>query len=99
MLVSSFQQDPSAKGVETALGFDFAKIALTDQPVAKNGTLGTPETSGWDLLQNKTDAVVATSDIAASAATTSDTSAATDFRRVNRGPGSGVESAALLPEG
>ena len=77
VLVSSFQQDPSAKGVETALSFDFAKIALTDQPVAKNGTLGTPQTSGWDLLQNKTDAVVATSDIAASAATTSDTSAAT----------------------
>ena len=38
VLVSSFQQDPSAKGVETALSFDFAKIALTDQPVAKNGT-------------------------------------------------------------
>ena len=37
VLVSSFQQDPSAKGVETALSFDFAKIALTDQPVAKNG--------------------------------------------------------------
>jgi type VI protein secretion system component Hcp len=27
VLVSSFQQDPSAKGVETALSFDFAKIA------------------------------------------------------------------------
>jgi type VI protein secretion system component Hcp len=39
VLVSSFQQDPSAKGVETALSFDFAKIQFTDQPVAKNGTL------------------------------------------------------------
>jgi type VI protein secretion system component Hcp len=28
VLVSSFQQDPSAKGVETALSFDFAKISL-----------------------------------------------------------------------
>ena len=77
VLVSSFKEDPSVKGVETALTFNFAKIQFTDQPVAKNGTLGTPQTSGWDLLQNKTDAIVAASDIAASAATTSASSAAT----------------------
>ncbi len=67
VLVSSFKQDPSAKGVETELTFNFAKISLTDQPVAKNGTLGTPQTSSWDLAENKANAAVATSDIAASA--------------------------------
>jgi type VI protein secretion system component Hcp len=68
VLVSSFKQDPGAKGVETELTtFNFAKISLTDQPVAKNGTLGTPQTSSWDLVENKAGAAVATSDIATSA--------------------------------
>jgi type VI protein secretion system component Hcp len=67
VLVSSFKNDPSAAGVETSLTFNFAKIELTEQPVAKNGTLGTPETASWDLLLNKADAAVAASDVAASA--------------------------------
>ena len=67
VLVSSFKNNPSAAGVETTLTFNFAKIELTEQPVAKNGTLGTPETASWDLLLNKADAAVAPSDVAASA--------------------------------
>ena len=58
VLVSSFNEDPGTNGVETALTFDFAKISLTDQPVTKTGTVGTPQTASWDVLQNKTAAAV-----------------------------------------
>ena len=36
---------PGAKGVETGLAFDFKSVALTDQGVTTEGTLGTPETT------------------------------------------------------
>ena len=45
VLVSSFEQDPGAKGVETALTFNFTKISLTDQPRRRMDGLGTPQTS------------------------------------------------------
>jgi type VI protein secretion system component Hcp len=77
VLVSSFENDPSAKGVETALTFNFAKIQVTDQPVAKNGTLGTPQTFAFDLTELKADAALATSDVAASVVTADASSAAT----------------------
>ena len=38
--------------------------------MAKNGTLGTPQTFAFDLTELKAAAAVATSDVAASAATT-----------------------------
>jgi Type VI secretion system effector, Hcp len=77
VLLSSFENDPSAKGVETALTFNFAKIKFTDQPVAGNGALGTPQTFAFDLNGLKADAAVGTSDIAANAVTTTDSAAAT----------------------
>jgi hypothetical protein len=53
--------------VETALTFDFGKISLTDQSVSKTGTVGTPQTAGWDLTQNKVVAAATASDMASSA--------------------------------
>ena len=50
--VSSFQQDPGLKGVETTLGLDFSKIKITDQPQTANGKPGTPETASWDVTTN-----------------------------------------------
>ena len=76
MLVSSFQNDPGAKGVETALTFDFAKIQMTDQPVSRNGTLGTPTNFAFDLTELKAEAAVAASDVAASVVTTAAASSA-----------------------
>jgi type VI protein secretion system component Hcp len=99
VLVSSFENDPSAKGVETALTFNFAKIQVTDQPVAKNGTLGTPQTFAFDLTELKAEAAVATSDVAASVVTADASSAATTPRRIGCGCRSHLESPALLPEG
>ena len=64
MLVSSFENDPSSNGVETSLSFDYNKISLTHQPLTAQGTLGTPETFGFDLAKNKVAAAVSPSDIA-----------------------------------
>jgi hypothetical protein len=64
VLVSSFENDPSSNGVETSLSFDYNKISLTHQPLTAQGTLGTPETFGFDLAKNKAAAAVSPSDIA-----------------------------------
>jgi type VI protein secretion system component Hcp len=56
--VSSLQQDPGSKGVETTLGLGFGQIKITDQPPTTNGKAGTPETASWDLTTNKTAAAM-----------------------------------------
>ena len=58
VLVSSFQQDPGLKGVETTLGLDFAQVKITDQPPTANGKAGTPETASWDVATNTTAAAL-----------------------------------------
>ena len=65
VFVSSFENDPGPKGVETALTFNFAKISLTDQPTTRHGIVGTPQTFAFDLSENKIAAAVS-SDIASS---------------------------------
>jgi hypothetical protein len=63
VLVSSFQEDPGAKGVETTLGLNFANIKFTDQPPGK---LSIPDTFGFDVVGNATTAAATTSDLVAS---------------------------------
>jgi hypothetical protein len=69
--VSSFENDPGPKGVETALTFDYRQIKLTDQSATKHGIIGTPQTFVFDLSENKIAAAVSSDivsrDIAASA--------------------------------
>jgi type VI secretion system secreted protein Hcp len=60
VLVSSFEEDPGAQGVETTLALNFANIKFTDQPVTTKGTVGAPETAAFDLVENKTAAVTPT---------------------------------------
>src|SRR5262249_10171067 len=71
VFVSSFENDPGPKGVETALTFDYRQIKLTDQSATKHGLIGTPQTFAFDLSENKIAAAVSSdivsSDIAASA--------------------------------
>src|SRR3981081_3128091 len=64
--ITSFGDDPSTKGVETALAFTFGKISLTDQPPTASGPPGTPQTFSFDVLKNTTTAAVL-SDIISSA--------------------------------
>src|SRR5262249_33154871 len=52
VFVSSFENDPGPKGVETALTFDYRQIKLTDQSTT-HGVLGTPQTFAFDLSENK----------------------------------------------
>jgi type VI protein secretion system component Hcp len=61
--VSSFQQDPGSKGVETTLGLNFAQLKITDQPQTTNGKPGTPETASWDVTTNSAMATLSPSDL------------------------------------
>ena len=61
VFVSSFENDPGPKGVETALTFDYRQIKLTDQSTT-HGVLGTPQTFAFDLSENKIAAAVSPSD-------------------------------------
>ena len=63
VFVSSFENDPGPKGVETALTFDYRQIKLTDQPTT-HGIIGTPQTLAFDLSENKIAAAVSPSDTA-----------------------------------
>jgi type VI protein secretion system component Hcp len=71
--VTSFGDDPGTQGVETALGFSFGQISLTDRPPAANGAPGTPQTFNFDVLKNA-DALTA-SDVVADAGVSAPTSA------------------------
>jgi hypothetical protein len=73
VLVSSLEQDPGTKGVETTLGLNFGNIKLTDQPVTK-GKLGAPETASFDLTTVKTAAALSPSDVLFNQTTLSQTS-------------------------
>jgi len=64
VFVSSFENDPGPKGVETALTFDYRQIKLTDQSATKHGIIGTPQTFAFDLSENKIAAAVSPSDTA-----------------------------------
>jgi type VI protein secretion system component Hcp len=64
VLVSSFENDPSSNGVETALSFNFGKIIVTDQPTTGHGIVGTPQTFAFDLSENKIAAAVSPSNMA-----------------------------------
>jgi hypothetical protein len=64
VFVSSFENDPGPKGVETALTFDYRQIKLTDQSATKHGLIGTPQSFAFDLSANKIAAAVSPSDIA-----------------------------------
>jgi len=52
VVLGGFENDPGPNGVETALGFDFGKIAVTVQPPTQNGRPGLPQTAGFDLSLN-----------------------------------------------
>ena len=67
VVLGGFENDPGPNGVETALAFDFAKVAVTVQPQTNKGNLGPPQTVDFGLTAT-TDAVA--SDIAASAVST-----------------------------
>jgi type VI protein secretion system component Hcp len=64
VFVSSFENDPSSNGVETALSFNYGKISLTDQPVTTHGIVGNPETFAFDVNKLATAAAASSSDIA-----------------------------------
>ena len=53
VFVSSFENDPGPKGVETALTFDYRQIKLTDQSATKHGIIGTPQTFAFDLSETR----------------------------------------------
>jgi type VI secretion system secreted protein Hcp len=73
-VLGGFENDPGPNGIETALAFDFGKIAVTVQPPTQNGRPGVPQTSELGVAGAATDAVA--SEIAASAVSTTQVSLA-----------------------
>jgi hypothetical protein len=48
VVLTGFENDPSSNGIETALAFEFGKIAVTVQPPTANGRPGAPQTASFD---------------------------------------------------
>ena len=51
VFLTGFENDPGPNGVETALAFDFGKVNVTVQPPTTNGSLGVPQTAGFDIAK------------------------------------------------
>jgi len=74
VVLTGFENDPGANGIETALGFDFAKAAVTVQPTTNNGRVGVPQTGEFDLTTLKTtDALASNASVSAITTTQIDT--------------------------
>src|SRR5262249_48243034 len=48
VVLTGFENDPGPSGIETALAFEFGKIAVTVHPPTANGRPGVPQTAGFD---------------------------------------------------
>src|SRR5262249_14611533 len=68
--LTGFENDPGPNGIETALGFEFGKVALTVQPPSTKGNLGLAQTAEFDAIKNVATDAVASDVFAASAVTT-----------------------------
>jgi type VI protein secretion system component Hcp len=71
VFLTGLENDPGPNGVETALGFEFGKINVTVQPPTTKGSLGPPQTAGFDVITAETTDAVAGA-LAASAVTTTE---------------------------